>query len=487
MVLIMATLVNTSKFPNFLKLLFFVEMWERFSYYGMRALLVLYLTSQLGFEDKKAYSIYSLFAAIGYAGPSIAGIIADKLLGFKNMVLSGGVIMTLGSFALAFSINNQSLVYTGLALMAVGTGMFKGNVTNLLGACYTPNDPAREHGFTLFYVAINLGSFIASISCSFIAKYYGWEYGFGLAGLGMLFGILTFLKYSSVVAEYGNAPAREGNKKLSNFNYILGATLIGLFLAYPVSIMLTSSEYYTDIVKYAGLIILAIMLYIIANSENKQRNNLLALSIFIVFLMIFFALEMQLGSLINLFAERNVNKEILGFAIPAAISQAINPFSIIIFGSILGGYIRPSKKYAIITFGFGLLCMAICFYILWLGCLNADVTGSTNYLYLVLGISCMGFGEVCVAPFVHAQTTLLAPKHLRGFIMGILMLSLAYSNLAGNIIAKFMSVPTVGGSVDSLQSLAIYRDGFLQIANFNMLIVGLFALSTILIKKLSSD
>jgi POT family proton-dependent oligopeptide transporter len=142
-----------TKLPNFLKLLFFVEMWERFSYYGMRGLLVIFLTSQLGFKDERAYAIYSVFAAIGYAGPVLAGLLADKLVGFRNMILSGGILITLGHATMSLIELKSDLIYVGLALIAVGTGMFKGNITNLLGACYASHDPERSRGLTLFYVA----------------------------------------------------------------------------------------------------------------------------------------------------------------------------------------------------------------------------------------------------------------------------------------------------------------------------------------------
>lgn len=240
--------------------------------------------------------------------------------------------------------------------------------------------------------------------------------------------------------------------------------------------MLIFAEFFANMLSIIGLGVLGIFGYIIFKSPTIQRQNLIALSMMIFLLMCFFALEMQLGSLINLFTERNVVKEVFGTIVPASVSQAINPFSIIIFGSLLGTYMKFDKKYATLMLILGLLTLVVCFFILYIGCVNADSNGKVGYLYLVIAISFMSLGELCIAPLVQSQTTLLAPKHLRGFIMGILMLSLAFSNLLGTVIAKFMSVPSIGGEVDFMESLSIYKEGFLYIAFFNLGIVVIFTI-----------
>lgn len=469
-----------TKFPNFLKLLFFVEMWERFSYYGMRGLLVIFLTSQLGFKDEKAYAIYSVFAAIGYAGPVLAGFLADKLVGFRNMVLIGGIIITLGHAVMSLIELKSDLIYIGLAFIAVGTGMFKGNISNLLGSCYNANDPERNRGFTLFYVSVNLGSFIATVSCGYIAHLYGWNYGFGLAGVGMLIGLITFVNFEYILQ----------NNIITNSGFIVRAKLLGMrtpnilfiggiILSLAVSGVIMYSEFFASSLALVGLIVLGIFIYIIYKSTADQRKNLVVLLIMIIFFMCFFALEMQFGSLINLFTKRNVVDNILGITIPATISQAINPLSIMVFGSVIGRYMKFSPKYNTMIFASGLLSMAISFFILYIGCLNADSNGKVGYLYMFIAISVIGIGELCIGPLIQAQATLLAPRGLKGLIMGMVMLSLAFSNLAGIIISKFMSVPSIKGEVNCLESLSIYTTGFLNIALFNL---GLTAIFLILYK-----
>ncbi|MDX1916495.1 MAG: oligopeptide:H+ symporter [Rickettsiaceae bacterium] len=477
-------LPNRSRIPQFLIILFFVEMWERFSYYGMRALLVIYLTSHLGFEDAKAYAIYSLFAAIGYSGPVLGGFIADKLMGFRNMVLLGGIIITLGHLSLTLTGLTSDLLYIGLALIAVGTGMFKGNVTSLLGECYKEEDPDRIRGFTLFYVSVNLGSFLASILCSYVAHLFGWHYGFGLAGIGMIIGLISFIKFEHLLGDAGICPRPEiMNKKIFGTN-IFGLAIIGsLLLAFIVSKMLMDSEFFANVLALTGAVIFCLFTYIIFTSIALERKKLIVLSIFITFLLCFFALEMQLGSMISLFVQRNVVKEVLGFAVPASVAQAINPFSVMIFGSLITRYMNFDKKYVTSIFAFGLLTMAICFFILYIGCLNPDKEGRVGYLYIVIALSFMALGELCTAPLVQEQATLLAPKRIKGLIMGILMLSVAFSNLAGIIISKFMSVPSVNGEVDSFESLAIYKAGFWNIGIFNLGVVIVFLLLSVYVHR----
>lgn len=465
------------KIPNFLKLLFFVEMWERFSYYGMRALLILFLTSQMLVSDVESYAIYSLFAAIGYSLPVLAGILADKLLGFRNMVLIGGIIIALGHGILGLMSFDNNLIYLGLGLISVGTGMFKGNLTNLLGACYKENETReRSRGFTLFYVGVNVGSFISAIGCGYLAQQYGWEYGFGFAGIGMLFGLVAFIKFQHILGEAGLAPKKVAKMKFCGFKPIYIVFISCLFLAFLVSKMLSSSEYFASLLSYSGILMLMIFTYLIYKAGDKDRRNLMVLAILIIFLMCFFALEMQLASLINLFSERNIDKNVFGMNLPTSFSQAINPLSIIIFGSVFGRYLKFNKKYKAAKMVFGILTMAICFFILYLGCLSANGNGLVNYAYLLISIAVMGLGEICLAPLIQEQAVLLAPKDSKGLVMGILMLALAFSNLAGIIISKFMSVPKVDGAIDSLVSLEIYKAGFLNIGLFNLGLTVVFLL-----------
>ncbi len=466
---------TTGKFPPFLIVLFFVTMWERFSYYGMRAILVLFLTSQLGFADAKAYAVYSVFAALSYAGPMLGGILADKLMGFRSTILLGGIIIILGHLAMTLIPLKSDLTFLGLALIAIGTGFFKGNITSLLGSCYDDHDANKDKGFTLFHVGINLGSFVASIACGYVAAIYGWHYAFGLAGIGMFAGLIIFIKYQDVFGNNGLAPNLDSKKGVFlGIKPFYSVFFLSIIFSFMLKSMLESSDVFAGVIYYFGGLMLLILGYVTYKADSHDRKNIITLVILIIFLMFFLALEMQLGSLINLFVERNVVQEVFGITIPAAVSQGINPLAIIVFGFYFSAFVKFKLKYSLLRFAFGLLTTAICFFILYIGCLFANSGGRIDYIYLFIAISFIGLGELLIIPFIHSQVTTLAPKNLQGFMMGILMLSLSFSNLAGFIIAKFMSVPSIDGKVDSLVSLAVYREGFLDITKFNVLLFIIF-------------
>lgn len=469
------TTSQTKKFPDFLVILFFVQLWERFSYYGMRALLVLFLTSSLGFEDTRAYAVYSLFAAICYTAPVFGGYLADKLVGFRDMVLLGAITILLGHLSLFLIGFDNELIYIGLSLVAVGSGMFKGNTASLLGSCYKEDDPERSRGFTLFYVSTNLGSVLSSILCGYVAHLYGWHYGFGLAAIGMFLGLIVFIKFTRLLGNSGLSPRPDlMSKGIYGLNIYVIIMLGTLAISFLVSRMLVFSEIFSNLLAISGTAILGVFLYLILKLPAVERKNLLMLLILLFFFLFFFAFEMQLGSLINLFAKRNVVDEVFGITIPPSLSQAINPFSILVFGTIMSTYMKFDKKYRTAVFAFGIFTTAICFLILYIGCVNADINGKVNYVYLLIAISFMGLGELLIAPFIQEQASILAPKHLKGLIMGMVMLAVAFSNLAGIIIAKFMSVPTVQGEVDNFVSLAIYQQGFLHIGLLSIAFTALF-------------
>lgn len=452
----------------------FVEGWERFSYYGMRALLVLYLTSRLGFQDAKAYTIYSLFAAIGYAIPVLAGVLADRFLGFQRTLILGGFILCLGHLALALSFDQHTFVYFGLALITIGTGFFKGNVTNLLGTLFTPLEPGRDSAFTWFYVSVNVGGAIAAIICGFVAKAYGWHYGFGLAGLGMFLGMLAFLKYRFLLGHHGLKP----NKQMNNLSTpMINVTTQSILLAFVLCagsfFMLSNAEIATPYFAKSGMIIVAILFFVFSRHTPEERKDMAALCILTFFILCFFAIEMQLGSFVNLFTERNVNRFVFGIEIPAASLQSINPISVVTLGALFAGiFSKLGATWSMKRFILGLLTNVLCFAVIYIGCLNAQ-DGNVSILYLIAGMLLMGFSEIAMVPVVQSLMTVLSPVAIRGFMMGFLMFSLSYSNLIGLFVSKFMAIPKEETG-NKLLSLSIYQTGFFNIMIGSLLMVLLF-------------
>jgi POT family proton-dependent oligopeptide transporter len=471
-----------NRFPGFLVLLFFVEMWERYSYYGMRALLILFLTKKLGLDDKSAIATYSLFVSLAFAGPVIGGIIADKIMGFRNMVIAGGVVISLGHLSMSFAEINDFATYLGLGLIAVGTGLFKGNITNLLGVCYKDEDKERGRGFTLFYVGINLGSVLAVLTVAYVQHTLGWHYGFGLAGVGMLIGLSMFIIFTSVIEGKGLAPRNDLNKLCFGLNPILFLIIGAIAVSFLASLLILNASTFFKPAAYINLFILCCsIVYVIFAAETKeQKTNLLGLIVLTIFFLLFFGGEMQLGSLFNLLADRNVDLNLFGHTLPSSLSQSINPFSIVVFGLLISNFAKFDGSETLRNFAIGLFSMTVCSFIIYLGCTTANENGLMSVIYLIISISFMGLGEVCLAPCVSSQASLLAPKKLKGFVMGIVMLSLSCSNSAGLLVQKYMSVPSVKGEVNPLESLAIYNEGFFSLGVLYLFITVIFILIAML-------
>ncbi len=474
---------NQKSVPSLL-LLLFVECWERFSYYGMRALLVLYLTSTLGFSDPKAYAIYALFAAIGYGIPPIAGILADRMVGFQKMIIIGAIIMCLGHLFMSFIFMEDIAVYIGLGLIAVGTGFFKGNVTNLLGTIYDnegSSSIAKDQGFTLFYIAINVGMGLSSLACGYFASTMGWHYGFGLAGIGMLLGLLVFLKYRHILGENGLKPNLSSKIKLNFPNIKTWASAAGLviFSVFSIYFWDFSSSYF----PYFGLIILLIFAKVIYQCDPLERSRILLLMTLIIFMICFYGLEMQLGSLINLFTDRNVDRTVFGYEIPASVLQGINPFTIIIVGPLIINMLSSSsRKSPLPRFAIGLFLNVLCFVSIYIGCITA-IDGKAQIIFLFLGIFFMSVVELFIAPLLQSLFVTLSPLRYRGFMMGIYMFGWSYSNLAAVILSKFMSIPEEK-LTNPVASMEIYREGFFHILTFNIGLFIVFLLSYPFLSKL---
>lgn len=468
---------NILKMPSFLRLLFFTAMWERFSYYGMRALLVLFLTSQLGFTDTRAYAIYALFAALGYTGPVLGGVVADKWLGFRQSVLMGGVVIALGHFLMLFMPQSEAFLYLGLGFIAVGTGLFKGNITSLVGACYKSDDKNRDTGYTMFFVGINLGAMLAMLSCGAVASQFGWHYGFGLAGIGMVLGVIIFMRYQYVLGESGLAFC--GIQKTSfvpRFKTQFWIFGLAVLAAVAASVMVAYSEKLTQVLYVFGLGLLVYLGYVLMKLNAKERTNTFILLILTLFFMLFFALEMQLGALFNLFTDRNVDKVIFGYFVPTAMHQAINPLTVFTMGPILSAlFFRLGRSWTMKRFGFGLSTLFLCFLVLYWGCKTADARGMVAYPYLALGIGLMSVGELCLAPLIQNLYSQLAPRQMKGFMMGVLMLSLAFSNLIGNWVARTMAVEGTD-KLSSVTSLAIYLKGFEKVMMCSAFFLFVFGL-----------
>jgi POT family proton-dependent oligopeptide transporter len=399
--------------PRGLASLFFTEMWERFSYYGMRAFLILYMVAPaaaggLGFTDARAASIYGTYTGSAWAASILGGVIADRFLGQYRTVLLGGVIIALGHFTLAF--NALPFFYTGLALIAFGTGCLKPNVSTLVGSLYSAGDTRRDAGFSIFYMGINLGALLGPLVAGYLAQEVNWHIGFACAGVGMTAGLIQYVagreRLKQGMARMGQRP---GTPTADTAAAARTAESTGGFSA--------------DEWKRIG----AIVIFVIAAG-------------------LFWGGYEQAGSTLNLFADRYTRLEVFGFSFPSSWFQSVQPVFVILLAPVFGWmWLRLGSKEPSVPakFALGLLFMGLSFAILIpAGAMASGEGVRVSPMWLVAAYFVSELGELCVSPIGLSAVTKLAPLRIVGLMMGVWFLSNAFGNkLAGWAAGFFSSMP----------------------------------------------
>lgn len=445
---------TSSGHPKGLYVLFFSEMWERFCYYGMRALLVLYLVDSLLKGDSEAFAIYGAYTALVYAAPVLGGKMADSLLGYKNAVILGGVLMAIGEFCILGG--SEVWLYVGMGTIIVGNGYFKANISSIVGKLYKDGDPKRDSGFTIFYIGINIGALLATTVCAQVGETYGYEYGFGLAGLGMIAGVLIFVvgrKYYEFAAQPPNPEKLHASYMgpLSRFHL----TILGSLAIIPILYLLISlnADYpWVLIVLLLGTFLYVATTLVIAGSRegNVYRDRMIAMLILLGFNVVFWAVFEQAGTSLTLFAKRNVDRMFMDMEIGASVTQAFNPAYIIIFGSIFSlMWLRLDKigknPNIPLKFGLGVIQVGLGFLVVILGGMFID----PNYLVPLWTLAFLYLlhttGELFLSPIGLSMVTKLAPKSVTGFAMGGWFMSFALANYLGAVIAGLTGAGHGGG------------------------------------------
>ena len=314
--------------PKGLFVCFATEMWERFSYYGMRALLILYLTKHWEFSDAKSYVIYGAYTSLVYIMPVFGGMLADRILGSRKAVTFGAILLVLGHTGMAFESNVQ-VFYLSLALIISGVGFLKPNISTMVGALYEEGDPRRDPGFTIFYMGINIGAFSASLLCGYLGETYGWSYGFGAAGIGMLIGLLIFLWGQKYLDEHAEPTSNLYMQKMFNITYENWAYISGIFMVIASWMLIQNQEIVGNLLGGFGAICIAFWLfYSLSKCSPEERDRMIVVGILILFSLIFWALFEQAGSSLNILTDRGVDRTILGWEVPASMFQSLNAFFI---------------------------------------------------------------------------------------------------------------------------------------------------------------
>jgi len=388
--------------PTGLRTLFLTEMWERFSYYGMRALLILYITAPtntggLGFADARAANLYGTYTGSVWAAAIVGGIIADRWLGQFRSVLAGGAIIATGHFLLA--VESLTFFYAGLACIVAGTGLLKPNVSTLVGSLYPAGDPRRDAGFSIFYMGINLGAFLGPLVTGWMAMRVGWRAGFAVAGVGMLFGLVQLVLGRHNVVRGGTQPVVARSRRT------------------PIDALETGRS-------------------------TSDAARIAAVCVFFVFAAIFWGAYEQAGSTLNLFADRYTRLSVFGVAFPAAWLQSVPPLFVITLAPLFAwlwtrlGDRQPSSP---AKFGLGLLFAGLAFLVLVPAGAIAQGGTLVSPLWLVAAYFVLELGELCLSPVGLSVVTKLAPIKLLGLMMGVWFLSNAAGNLLAGWAAGFIS------------------------------------------------
>lgn len=479
--------------PRGLYVLFFAEMWERLSYYGMRALLILYMTKKFGFDDAKAYLIYGSYTALVYATPLIGGYLADNLLGYRKAVVYGAVLMSIGHFLMSFE--NHQIFYLALATIVVGNGFFKPNISTIVGALYKPGDPRRDSGFTIFYIGINLGSFMQLIA-GWLGEMGSWHLGFGFAGVGMCIGMIVFILGREKLEGHAEPPFPERLKKtVAGVNYEWLTYIGGIGLT-VVCWALVQGELVGNILKVVGVLMAIILIgYGVAKCTKEERNKLFAALILIMFCMVFFAFFEQAGSSITLFTDRNVDRVIFGWEVPTTTFQSVNPGFIVLLAPLFSMlWIRLAERgkepSTAAKFGFGIIQLGLGFGALYYGALTAE-NGYSAMGWLVLGYLLHTTGELCLSPIGLSMITKLSPKRIAALMMGTWFLAIALAQYVAALIAMLTGVKGEGsgdGAVpDATETIMVYGNVFGQIAIFAVVMGVVCLILTPFIRKLMQD
>ncbi len=442
--------------PRGLITLFFTEMWERLSYYGMRALLVLFMTDQIvnggmGLTDKTATAIYGIYTAAVYLVALPGGWIADRLLGAQRTVFVGGIIIMFGHFVLA--IPSVYTFFMGLLLVVLGTGLLKPNVSAIVGELYPASDPRRDGGFTIFYMGINLGAFFGPLICGTLGQssQFGWHYGFAAAGVGMLFGVIQFWMTRRYLGTAGLYPSSTGDaardaksRRTGWIGVSIGLLAIVIVVALGFGGALTFNpvriaQQTTALIVIMAIVYFAYVLLFGGLDTVEKKRIVVIIALFIGAAMFWSGFE-QAGSSLNIFADRYTNLDFGSFTLPSTWFQSLNAAFIVIFAPVYAWMwvalakrnLNPSTP---LKFGIGLLILALGFLVM-IGAANVVVAGNKalpSWLFFTYLLHT--FGELALSPVGLSATTKLAPKRLVGQMMGIWFLGAALGNVIAGLIA----------------------------------------------------
>lgn len=485
----------SGKYPKQLWYLFFSEMWERFSFYGMRGMLTFFMVNELFMDNKAANLQYGATQAWVYAFTFIGGLFADKILGFRKSLFWGGLLMITGSVILA--INPKDFFFLGISFNIIGTGFFKPNISSMVGQLYKTGDPRRDDGFSLFYAGINIGALLGGYCCIAIGKGellggiigegLQWNVAFGLAAVVMTISLITFVYTQKSMGPIGISPFEA--KGITDNKWLDYIVYAGGLICIPIIMVMVANTQFTDYFMYfIGPFSLLYLGYEMTKNTAAENKKLVAALFFIFFSIVFWAIFEQAGGSLSLFAADHLNNKLLGVIEldPNGVNNAANSLFVIAFAAIVGTiWVKMAKRKmepnTVVKFGVGFIFLGLGFLIFFSGRFFADANGVSSLDVFTTAYFAVTLGELCLSPIGLSAMTKLAPERLQGFMMGMWFLASAYGQYVAGLFGASISPDE---NATPVEKLSIYTEGYYDFAWYAIIAgVVLIAISP-LVRKL---
>lgn len=470
-------------------------MWERFSFYGMRGMLMFFMVDQLKMKETVANNQYAATQAFVYAFTFIGGLFADKILGYRKSLFWGGLLMIAGSIILA--LDPKQFFFLGIGFNIIGTGFFKPNISTIVGNLYRAGDPRTDAGFSLFYAGVNLGALLGGYLCIAIGKgmlfshsiepHLRWHVAFGLAAVVMAVSLLTFANTQKSLATIGLSPLQRLQPRRRLYYELI--TYAGSLALIWVVIEMVSKPAYTDTFMY--IIGPCSLLYILIEMRHfswKENQKLIAAVLFMIFSIVFWAFFEQSGGSLSLFAANNLSNEVLGIPLDAnGVNNSANSLFVIIFASLLGLLWiwmnrRKIEPNTVVKFGLGFLFLAGGFYVFYLTRFYTNAAGVTSLGVFTIGWFIITFGELCLSPIGMSVMTKLSPQKLQAVIMGMWFLASAYGQYFAGVLGA--NIAEASENSNNYAKLLVYTEGYRQLALYSLVAGALVIACSPFIKKL---
>ncbi len=474
--------LNAFRQPKAFYLIFSIELWERFGYYGLQGIMAVYLVRMLGMSEGEAITLFSSFTALVYGFVAIGGWLGDKILGSKRVIVLGAMVLALGYAMVAYSGHDVQWVYMGMATIAVGSGLFKANPSSLLSTCYSKNDPRLDGAFTMYYMSVNIGSFISMLATPLLAARFGWSVAFSLSVVGMLITLVNFFACRRWVADKGSKPdflpLQWGR---------LAMVLVGVVVLIVVSTWLLHNQFIARLVL--GVISAGIIVIFAKETfalKGAARRKMIVAFLMMIEAIVFFVLYSQMPTSLNFFAIHNVEHTAFGLTFEPEQFQALNPFWIMLASPLLAALYNKVGDHLPMPFKFalGMVLCSLAFLVLPLGASYANEAGIVSMHWLVFSYGLQSIGELMISGLGLAMVAQLVPQRLMGFIMGAWFLTTAAAALISGHVANLMAVPA--DVTDANVSLAVYSHVFLQIGIITAIIAALMLVFAPTLNKLAT-